>query len=201
MWNFLGHPWVFEHIRPPAVGGIDFSHAYERLECGEDAVVLDVGCGTGDGLRMLPRFRSYLGVDIDSRAIAYARRRWRGREGAKFECREVGAEDMREIRPTHAVLIGLLHHMSDEDARGLLRMLAGSPGMARAVALDTVFLPGRPFNNLMARMDRGRFVRHREGYAKLAADSGFRIEDEYVARSHPTRGLVWYNTMVLAPAN
>ena len=200
MWNFLGHPWIYEYVRPLAVGGIDLSHAYKRLECGEDSVVLDVGCGTGDALRMLPRFRSYLGVDIDSRAIAYARRRWRGRENAKFECREVGAEDLREIRPTHATLIGLLHHMSDEDARGLLRMLAGSPGLTRAATLDPVIVPGRRFNNLVARMDRGRFVRHREDYAQLAVDSGFRVEEHYIARSHPKRGLVWHNTMVLAPA-
>ena len=199
MWNFLGHPWVFEHLRPLAVGGIDFSHAYKRLQCGDDSAVLDVGCGTGDALRHLPPVRSYLGVDIDPRAVAYAIRRWRGRENARFEIRYVGESDLREIRPTHVTLIGLLHHMSDDEAGGLLRMLAKSPGLARVVALDTVFLPGHPFNNLMASLDRGRHVRNKDAYAKIAVASGLRVEDHYIARSHPTRGLVWYNTMVLAP--
>ena len=199
MWNFLGHPWIFEHLRPLAVGGIDLSHAYRRLECDDDSTVLDIGCGTGDALRMLPRFRAYLGVDIDSRAVDYASRRWRGRENARFECRHVGESDLRDIRPTHAALIGLLHHMPNDEAEKLLRMLANSPGLKRAAAMDTVFLSGRPFNNFMARMDRGRFVRGKDDYANMAAAAGFRAEAHYIARSHPTRGLVWYNTMILAP--
>lgn len=204
MWNFLGHPWIFEHLRPLAVGGIDFSHAYKRLQCGDDAIVLDVGCGTGDALRFLPRFRAYLGADIDRRAIDYAARRWRGRENARFECRRVEESDVRDMRPTHAALIGLLHHMPDDEASGLLRMLAASPDLRRVVALDTVFLPARPatlYNNLMARMDRGRFVRGKDAYAKMAVAAGFRVEEQYIARSHPARGLVWYNTMILRPAH
>ena len=199
MWNFLGHPFIYEHVRPLAVGGIDYSRAYRMLNCGGDSAALDVGCGTGDALRHLPPVRAYLGVDVDQRALDYAVQRWRHLDYARFECRRAEESDMREFQPTHAALIGLLHHLPDDEAAGLLKLLRASPRLQRVLTVDPVFLPGRPYNNFIGRMDRGRFVRNKDAYAKIAVASGFRVEDHHIVRSHPTRGLVWYNTMALEP--
>jgi len=195
--RFLGHPFVFEHVRPLAVGGVDMSHAYRRLAPGADAVVLDVGCGTGDALKHLDRFESYLGIDTDPRAIAYAAERWKSRSHARFECRLCTATDVRTLAPTHVALIGLLHHLTDSESLDLLGMLRQSPRLVRAVTLDIVYLPKRPYNNLMASLDRGRYCRTPEAYAELAARAGLHIADRYVARSHPTRGLVQYYVLEL----
>jgi SAM-dependent methyltransferase len=197
--RFLGHPFVFEHVRPLAVGGVDMSHAYRRLAPGPDSVVLDVGCGTGDALKHLDRFGSYLGIDTDPRAIAYAAERWKTRPHARFECRLCTVDDVRELAPTHVALIGLLHHLTDSESLELLGMLRQSPRLVRAVTLDIVYLPKRPYNNLMASLDRGRHCRTPEAYAELAVRAGLRIADRYVARSHPTRGLVQYYVLELVP--
>jgi len=198
--RLLGHPWVFEHVRPLVVGGVDMSHAYHRLDCSDDSVVIDIGCGTGDALKHLRHFSSYLGIDTDPRAIAFASERWKGRANATFESRLCTREDLRDKAPTHVALIGLLHHLNDSEASELLGMLQESPRLVRAVTLDIVYLPGRPYNNLLARHDRGRHCRTPEAYAELASAAGLSIADRYLARSHPTRGLVQYFVLELTPA-
>jgi SAM-dependent methyltransferase len=188
-------------LRRLAVGGIDMSHAYERLGCGDDAVVLDIGCGTGDALKHLRRWASYVGIDTDPRAIEYATERWKGRANVRFECRRCTREDMLSLAPSHVALIGLLHHLDDADAVALLRMLRESPRFVRAVTLDIVYLPGHPFNNMMARFDRGRYCRTRDGYEKLAVEAGMTISDRYLRYSHPKYGLVHYFVLELVAAH
>ncbi len=197
--RILGNPWVFEHVRPLAVGGVDMSHAYHRLGCDDDSVVLDIGCGTGDALKHLHRFASYLGIDTDARAIEFATARWKERPDARFDCRLCTGTDLREGAPTHVALIGLLHHLTDAESVELLRLIRESPRLVRAVALDIVYLPRRPFNNLMARLDRGHHCRTPAGYLELARAAGLEVADQYLARSHPTRGLVQYHVLELRP--
>ena len=48
--KLLGHPFVYDRLRPWIVGGIDMTAFYESLESETTDVVVDVGCGTGDAL-------------------------------------------------------------------------------------------------------------------------------------------------------
>ena len=196
--RILGHPWVYEHIRPLPVGGIDMSSAYQLLGCDESAVVLDVGCGTGDALKHLRRFADYLGVDTDRVALEHARTRHVGRPNVSFECRVCGPEDFRARAVSHVSLVGLLHHLSDAQAIDLLALLAQCPTLVRAVSLDVVYLDGHWYNNLLARLDRGRYCRSSAGYVALARTAGLRVLRQLVVPSHPTHGLVDYFIMELA---
>ncbi len=197
--RILGNPWVYEYVRPLAAGGLDYAHAYRRLRCGPSAHVLDLGCGTGDALRYLDTYEAYLGIDTDERAIRYAASRWQGRAGTRFECRLCTPDDVRAFAPTHAALIGLLHHLDDGDAVSMLKMLRESPRLERAVTLDTVYLRRHPYNNLLTRLDRGRFGRSEPAYVALAERAGLRVVEHYIVKSHPTRGLVKFCVLVLEP--
>lgn len=193
----LGHPWVFEHVRPLAVGGIDMSPAYAELDCDESSVVLDVGCGTGNALAYLKRFSSYLGVDTDPVAIRHARARRGHRANVAFECRRCVPADLIERSVTHVSMIGLLHHLSDAEAHELLCSLKACSTLQRVVTLDIVYLPRHPYNNLLARFDRGRYCRTPAGYEALAEAAGLRVVRSRSVRCHPRRGLVRYFVMSL----
>ncbi|MFH1228886.1 MAG: class I SAM-dependent methyltransferase [Candidatus Aenigmatarchaeota archaeon] len=54
---------------------------YDLIDC-KDKDVLDVGCSVGKGSTFLRGFKSYTGIDIDKRAIRYAKRF--EREGVSF---------------------------------------------------------------------------------------------------------------------
>jgi SAM-dependent methyltransferase len=194
----LGHPWVYEHLRPLAVGGIDMSSAYQLLGCDERSVVLDVGCGTGDALQHLGQFADYLGLDTDRVALEHARARHTRRAHVSFECRVCLPQDLRDRPVSHVSLVGLLHHLADAQVSDLLRLLAQCTTLTRAVSLDIVYLDGHWYNNLLARLDRGRYCRTRAGYVDLARGAGLRVNGQHVVRSHPTRGLVQYFIMELA---
>jgi hypothetical protein len=109
----------------------------------------------------------------------------------------VSSTTFEEIRPTRVMMNGLLHHLDDADAIELLKMCAATDAVQRVVTNDTVYLPGEPLNNIMARLDRGRFVRNIEGYRNLTSRAGLTIAREEVVRSHPTRGIARYWVMVL----
>jgi SAM-dependent methyltransferase len=198
--RLLGHPFVYEHIRPRLVGGVDFSPMYRMLEVQVDDVVLDVGCGTGDALRHLTRFGRYVGVDVDPTAIAFARKTWAGRADATFEHKLVGAADVAALRPTRVVLGGVLHHMSDDDISGLLAALRASDTVARVASLDIVYLPGHLVSNALAFLDRGRHCRTPEGYQRLIRRAGYVVHETAVVRSHPTNGRVKYFVMTFSAA-
>ena len=196
--RLLGHPFVYNRVRPWVVGGIDMTAFYESLEANATDVIVDVGCGTGDALRYLSSFKAYYGFDVDARAIEFARERAAGRPDVTFEARPVTAEDLASIQPTVGILAGLLHHMDDVESVRLLELLAGAPSIRRIATQDPVYLPGERVSNLLARLDRGRFVREEDGYRGLVNRAGLRIESLRIARSQAESGRAGYLIMTLA---
>jgi SAM-dependent methyltransferase len=197
--KILGHPFVYDRVRPAVVGGIDMGRLYEQLAGDAAKAVLDVGCGTGDALRHLRGFERYLGIDTDPVAIDAARARWGKEQGVRFEARLLEERDISELDPTGVVLSGVLHHLTNDEAEGVLRMVARSGRLRRVVTSDIVFLPGKLFNNVLAMMDRGRFCRDPDAYAGLARRAGLEVEKAFVMESAPGNDRVQYFIMSLQP--
>lgn len=195
--KILGHPFVYDQIRPRVVGGIDMGPLYRRLAGAASQAVLDVGCGTGDALNHLAGHERYLGIDTDPVAIAAARARHGDQPGVRFEERLLEARDVEELAPTGVVLAGVLHHLDNDAAIDVLRLAASSPRLVRVVTSDIVFLPGMVFNNVLAMMDRGRYCRHPDAYASLARRAGLVVESGELMRSSPSNEKVQYYVMSL----
>ena len=198
--KLLGHPFVYDQVRPRVVGGIDMGRLYELLGAEGRRVVLDVGCGTGDALKHLGSdVQEYLGVDTDPVAIDAARARYGSRPGVRFECRHLHASDVIDLAPTGVVLSGVLHHLTNEEAEGVFRLVMASPSLVRVVTADIVFLPGKLFNNVLAMMDRGRHCREPDAYAALARHAGLEVEEGITMDASPGNDRVQYHVMALTP--
>lgn len=195
----LGIPFVYNQLRPLVTGGIDMSPLYARLDLKDDSVVLDIGCGTGDALRYFDRFDRYIGVDTDPGAVDFARNRHRNRRSVTFDCRRITAADIDDIAPTHVIMAGLIHHLSDAETVALCADVRRSPRLHRVVTQDIVYLSGKWFSNLLAFMDRGRFCRRHEEYEALVSRGGFDVLQSDIVRCHPRTGRAWYLMMSLEP--
>ncbi len=167
--KILKYPRVYTFAQRILGGVQGRAWALESLQLRSGETLLDVGCGPAYYFGDLPPCR-YFGFDTDADYIVHAQARFGGR-GRFFA--EPYTEAHRTTLPKFdaVMLMGLLHHLSDDEADGLLGLIARSlePG-GRVVALDTVFYEGQSrHSRWLAENDRGEFVRRPEGFRALAS--------------------------------
>lgn len=140
--------------------------------------VLDVGCGPAYYLAGLPDC-DYVGFDTNSAQIAVARARYGHR--ARFYDEPYTAEHQQALGQFDRVLLlGILHHLDDASCTDLLGLVARSlkPG-GRVVALDTPLYAGQStFARMLAKNDRGDFIRYPQAYLSLASPHFEQVESE-----------------------
>lgn len=131
--------------------------------------VLDIGCGPADILAYLPGVK-YWGYDISEAYIARANKRF-GLRG-KFHCQELMHTDVRKMPQVDIVLaLGLLHHLDDESAIGVLRLASQALKRGgRLLTFDPCFdAEQNPIARFLVGSDRGQNVRTKEGYHAIAS--------------------------------
>jgi SAM-dependent methyltransferase len=133
------------------------------------ARVLDVGCGPADLLGYLGEVE-YWGYDISADYIAHARAKYGAR--GHFSCKLLTAADLATLpRFDRVVLSGVLHHLDDDVARELLRLVRAAlvPG-GWLVAVDPCLVEGQnPVARFLIERDRGENVRTEAAYAALVS--------------------------------
>jgi SAM-dependent methyltransferase len=142
---------------------------YIRPIAGEH--VLDIGCGYGD---LSSRLHDviYIGIDMSPKYIRHANQHY-GNFG-RFICGDITNESAFENLGHFDIvaIIGVLHHLSDNDCRTLLsftRRILNSTG--RLITLDGVFTEDQSaLARLFLRLDRGRFIRMEEHYRNLISE-------------------------------
>lgn len=139
--------------------------------------ILDLGCGPADILKYLPPV-NYTGLDISPEYIRSAQKQF-GSQG-RFLCGDVGLATIEGEQSTFDLVlsVGVIHHLNDAQATKLFelaRQALGSTG--RLVTYDGCFTAkqSRIARWLLAR-DRGKFVRTREEYLRLASPHFSNVE-------------------------
>lgn len=185
--HLLANPWVYDTFQT-VVG----ANAWRKrvIEANliplvaDDALIVDVGCGTGWVLHLLPPKIRYIGIDRNRAYVEQARSTFVGRR-AEFRCDDLSLSSVSVDFSADAVLaIGLLHHLSDEECMQLLTAIAAmlNPG-AFLLTLDPVICKEQSIiAKAIIRKDRGRSVRTVDGYRELLART-FRHVDASVDHS------------------
>jgi len=168
MKGLLEHPRIsglFRRLVGRDTARSVYAREHQRLAPGQR--VLDLGCGPADILQFLPAVE-YVGYDINPAYIERARRRF-GHRG-EFHCSAV-TEDLPIAQRFDLVIAhGVLHHLDDVAAGSLFRIArrALRPG-GRLVTFDGCFVEGQSaLARLFLSLDRGRHVRSRDAYERLA---------------------------------
>ena len=147
-----------------------YRHIIGLLPSLDNKNILDVGCGNGRLLDFLPETVNYTGLDFNPRYIKKAQRRYRDRN-AKFFVADIN--DMKNSMEADVVFaIGVLHHLTDEACKKLLRSAEGFlnlPGIM--VTVDPVLAEKQnPIARRLIKSDRGACTRSAEGYLNLSHD-------------------------------
>ena len=167
--RILSQPWAYDAFQ--SLLGADRSRRricrdHVHLEPGD--VVVDVGCGTGSIIEHLPRGIRYFGFDL-SPAYVESARKAHGELGT-FSCRDIRTLSTNDIPPCDvAIAIGLLHHLEDDEATGLMMLLHRllRPGGTLVTVDPAYWVPQSKIAKSLISRDRGRNVRTGEAYRRL----------------------------------
>ena len=152
----------------------------------EGAQVLDIGSGTGEFAPLFPVLQ-YTGIDLDPKNIAYAKRHYPHR----FDVADATALPFSPQSFSAALIVGVLHHLSKEDAAQALQELRRVllPG-GRALIMEDTHSP-RFYVRFMQKIDQGAHIRSFEEWQSLIG-SAFTLEE--AGRFH--NGLAHYSYFV-----
>lgn len=156
----------FQNMMGARAGRREWVHEYVRPISG--CRVLDIGCGTARILDYLPNVE-YYGFDLSQRYIDDATCRY-GARGV-FHCALVEQTVVDHLEPFDIVMAtGLLHHLDDEQAIGLLRLAWSALRKGgRLVTIDPCYADNQnAASHFLVSRDRGRNVRDLAGYSSLA---------------------------------
>jgi cyclopropane fatty-acyl-phospholipid synthase-like methyltransferase len=151
------------------VGGTKMrSLCLKLLEPKPGQKIVDIGCGPAYYLAELPAV-DYVGFDTDARYINHAKKRFGSR--GRFYVEPFTKLQADALGPFDGVLLmGLLHHLDDDECGALLSVLSQClrPG-GRVVTLDTVVDQRQgSFERWLAVNDRGQHVRSPAAFESLA---------------------------------
>lgn len=146
------------------------------LKTGKYHHVLDFGCGIGI---LAPLFtpKQYLGFDIDTKAIAYAKNKY-----PKYSFQVGDATKLKLQKKFDLILIvGVLHHLNNKEVKAALEVIKSLLLPKGKVILIEAIPPIHKWNilgHIFRSLDKGHYVRALENYQKLVDDS-LAIEKQY----------------------
>jgi ubiquinone/menaquinone biosynthesis C-methylase UbiE len=150
------------------------------LRVREGLRTLDLGCGPG-AFADLSAGDPYVGADLNARYIAHAQRKCPGR----FVVGDARKLDLPAASFEQVLIFGMLHHLSDDDARNVLREVVRVlvPGGRLLVIEDIPAISKlNLIGHLIHNVENGEHIRPTEEYRRLYAEAA-RVEREEVLQS------------------
>jgi O-methyltransferase involved in polyketide biosynthesis len=161
-----------------AVGGTQYRDKVilENLARHDTRSVLDLGCGPGPTLRVLPEHIDFAGVDLSEDYLKLAKSK---RKSSQLILGDVTTtewhEDLATRRPSLILAMGLFHHLNDRQLRQLVDNLESIMDRSSClISVDpSIEKDSTPLARWFANNDRGKFVRSGSDLSKFFDSSRF----------------------------
>jgi SAM-dependent methyltransferase len=150
-------PFVAQKMAP-VVGSDSFRRARS---------VLDVGCGPGTNTRSFNRVPEYLGVDLDERYVAYAKKR----HGREFRVADVTADIPSSSKFDLILMNSLMHHLDDAGVAHLLGSLPRLLADNGEIHILDLVLAETGVPRKLALADQGEFPRSIPEWRRIVGDT------------------------------
>lgn len=141
------------------------------------ASVIDLGCGTGNWVELADQ--EYLGVDTSKSFITTCREKHGSDPNKSFLQADAASLELDRSFDL-AMLISVLHHLSDDQVAGTIDRAAAHAD--HLFVMDLYPIHQNPFSRWLYRMDRGNHIREPDRQRKVITESGqFRLvkEDDF----------------------
>lgn len=133
------------------------THPYNRL--------LDFGCGIGILASIFPK-KKYVGFDLDSEAISYAKEI---NPGYNFLVGDATTFKFKE-KFDLIIVVGVLHHLNDKEVRSAMKIMSRLLSEKGSIVIIEAIPPIYKWNILgqfLRALDNGHFVRSIDSYRAL----------------------------------
>lgn len=189
----LDDPRAFHVARRLLVGSQKRTQELIRreLEAGSNDSVLDVCCGTGYFAHLVPG--QYLGVDLNTKFIQRARKKYADSPNKRFEVMDATRMQLEVDSYDRAMMVNAIHHFDDEMNRKILSELMRVI-KKRIIIVDAIPEPENWIKRLVISSDRGDYVRPLEDQLALIGES-LHVERHYTFDS----GLIVQVMFVCSP--
>ncbi|MCX7928480.1 MAG: class I SAM-dependent methyltransferase [Patescibacteria group bacterium] len=166
--RILDYPFWFNSIRYIITGNQKSmkAYVYKWLSCGSPDLVLDIGCGTGDFFDK--RYKEYIGIDINQKFIAFAKKKYKKFKNANFLVGNVLSYKYRSLKGKKVgiIFVSMMHHLSDQELFLLFDNLK-KLNITYLVVCDIIPNPKGLLKKLMVTLDRGAYIRSEERKIKI----------------------------------
>lgn len=159
----FSQPAVFNSIRKPIAGDQKEVKEFVSKNIRKYGAksVLDVGCGTGDYIVTIPENTQYLGIDTNRQYLSYTKKLFKTKTRKFLFQDATETKFYKERKFDIAILISILHHLSDEDLEIILPQIRKVVKKA-VIITDIIPDPKGWLPKQLVKLDRGRYVRSRE---------------------------------------
>ena len=144
--------------------------------------LLDICCGDSHILEYINEYvNDYLGVDNNDKYLDQCKQRWK-----KFNFLHLNLNDMTDInelikfKPNFIFINGAIHHLDDKTVELINSFIKINFSNCYFLSVDPIKNNNSLLNNIMIKLDRGKFIRNKSEYSKLMESyESFIINDFY----------------------
>lgn len=160
-------------IRPKWLAKLYISNVIKRNFSLTDKAVLDFGCGTGSNCLMFNP-DNYLGVDINSKRIEYARNLY---PEYHFQVLEGNSLNIINDSFDYILIVAVLHHIPSENLSDILqefhRILKPN---GKILVIEPCIFSNSHFNNYFMKLfDNGEHIRTINDYSKIFEEQYYEV--------------------------
>lgn len=184
----------YECIRRALLFGLNIKPILKALDAKPYERILDAGCGFGFFSRHLAHC-DYVGIDSDPKRIRWAIKNVGETRRRKFIVGDICHTNFLKDSFNKILCYGLLHHLSDHEAKLCLTEISRIV-TDKIIFSDPVYSKYHIINNLLCRLDRGKFVRHADEYINICQEQFIVNASQYF---YSNSYLAKYFLMIVSP--
>ena len=144
--------------------------------------MLDICCGDSYILDHINEFiDDYLGADNNDKYLKQCKNRWKKFNFINLDLNDTESLNrLLEFKPNFIFLNGAMHHLEDKTMKSINSFIKSNFDESYFLSVDPIKNNNGLLNNVMIKLDRGKFIRNKFQYAELMNSfESFIINDFY----------------------